>query len=190
MLDSHMCVTCVCEVQGLRPVDKEYYVMQAEVYAESSGNSMDRDVLAPSYTLGLAETPSIVVLNGREGALTDKPLTAKQGETVRLYFGNAGPNLTSAFHTIGMIIDRVYRDADLLSPPGRGIATVSVPPGGATVVEMECRVPGSYTLVDHAIFRLDKGCVGFLKVHGKDPRRDLYASKDMPVSCPGCKLHN
>jgi FtsP/CotA-like multicopper oxidase with cupredoxin domain len=177
-------------VQGLEPVDREYFVLQSEVYAEASGNSVEKDVLAPSYTLGLAEEPSIVVFNGREGALTDRPLTAKQGERVRLFFGNAGPNLISSFHTIGMIFDRVFRDADLISPPARGVQTVVVPPGGATVVEMVCHVPGSYTLVDHAIFRLDKGCVGFLKVLGSDPRKDLYAAKDMPVSCPGCKLHN
>jgi hypothetical protein len=44
--------------------------------------------------------------------------------------------------------------------------------------------------VDHAIFRLDKGAVGFLKVVGTDPKSDVYASGDAPVSCPGCKLHS
>jgi hypothetical protein len=36
--------------------------------------------------------------------------------------------------------------------------------GGAAVVESTALVPGNYTLLDHAIFRVDKGCVGFLKV--------------------------
>lgn len=32
------------------------------------------------------------------------------------------------------------------------------------MVEVECPVPGNFTLVDHAIFRTEKGAVGFLKV--------------------------
>ena len=95
---------------------------------------------------------------GKEGALTvDSPLQAKTGEHVRIYFGNAGPNLWSAFHVIGGIFEKVWRDADLVSPPARFIQTTGVPPGGATVVDLHPVVPGTYTLVDHAIFRLDKG---------------------------------
>ena len=53
-----------------------------------------------------------------------------------------------------------------------------------------CFCPFSCLQVDHAIFRLDKGAVGFLKVSGNDKKADIYASGDMPVNCPGCKLHN
>jgi hypothetical protein len=59
-----------------------------------------------SYMDGLAEQPRAVVFNGREGSLTERPLLAKTDETVRLYFGNAGPNLASAFHVIGTVFDR------------------------------------------------------------------------------------
>lgn len=30
-----------------------------------------------------------------------------QGDRVRIYFGNAGPNLISSFHVIGTIFDKV-----------------------------------------------------------------------------------
>lgn len=50
--------------------------------------------------------PDVVTFNGREGALTDKPLICKQGDRVRIYFGNAGPNLVSSFHVIGGIFDK------------------------------------------------------------------------------------
>lgn len=66
--------------------------------------------------------------------------------------------------SIGQIFDKVYREGDLISPPARGIQTTLVPAGGSAVVEMDTTVPGSYTLVDHSIFRIDKGAVGFLKV--------------------------
>lgn len=111
---------------------------------------------------------------------------------------------------------QVYREGDLISPPARGIQTTLVPAGGATVVELVPPVPGNLTLVDHSIFRIDKGegesaswcllvgrswqiwpcyfffpgAVGFLKVQGRDPRADIYASAEMPQNCPNCKLHN
>jgi len=49
-------------------------------------------------------------------------------------------------------------------------------------------VPGNYTLVDHAIFRVDKGCVGFLAATGA-PRPDVYDATTPPQNCVGCKLH-
>lgn len=84
---------------------------------------------------------------------------------------------------------QVYREGDLLSAPARNIQTTLVPSGGSTVVEIQTVVPGSLTLVDHSIFRIDKGAVGFLKVQGTDPRMDVYAAAEMPVNCPNCKLH-
>jgi hypothetical protein len=140
----------------------------------------------------MQEHPMYVVLNGAEGALTERPLLAQQGERVRIFFGNAGPNLISSFHVIGAIFDKVYREGDLISAPARSIQTTLVPAGGAAVVELDLPVPGSLTLVDHSIFRIEKGCVGFLKVaaRGGDRRKDLYTSGEPPVPCPGCKLHN
>lgn len=131
-----------------------------------------------------------MVFNGREGALTDKPLVCRAGETVRMFVGNAGPNLISSFHVIGCIFDKVYREGDLISPPARSIQTTLIPAGGAAVIGIETSVPGSFTIVDHSIFRIDKGAVGFLKVIGKDPRHDIYSSSEPLAWCPGCKMHN
>ncbi|EAQ83591.1 hypothetical protein CHGG_09995 [Chaetomium globosum CBS 148.51] len=176
----------------LPPVDREFYVMQSEFYHEPPeimDDGRPSKTVEFSYPNGLAEEPNIVVFNGSESALTrDKPLKAHTGETVRVFFGNAGPNLTSSFHVIGSNFHSVYRDGDVLSPPGRFVSTVTVPPGGATVVDMKMVVPGTYTLVDHAIFRLDKGAVGFLNVSGK-PREDVFGSSQPPAPCVGCKLH-
>jgi copper-containing nitrite reductase len=177
----------------LPDVEKEYYVMQSEYYIEPPeklANGRLSDKVEFSYPRGLSEDADVVVFNGKEGALTrDFPLKATAGDRVRIYFGNAGPNLTSAFHVIGGIFEKVYRDGDLVSPPGKFIQTVCVPPGGSTVVDMHMLIPGTYALVDHAIFRLDKGCVGFLNVTGA-ARPDLYHSEEPPVQCTGCKLHN
>jgi copper-containing nitrite reductase len=173
---------------GLPEVDKEFYVMQSEIYGEESATN--KNILEYSYAQGLDERPKLVVLNGRDGALREKPLIANQGDRIRIFFGNAGPNLISSFHVIGAIFDKVYREGDLISPPARGIQTTLVPAGGAAVVEFNGVVPGNYTLVDHSIFRLDKGCVGLLKVHGQNPRTDVFQADDIPRPCEGCKLHN
>jgi len=177
----------------LPPVDREYYVMQSEFYHEPPEVLEDgrrSSVVEFSYPNALREEPDVVVFNGSESALTrDRPLKAHTGETVRIYLGNAGPNLTSSFHVIGSHFRNVYRDGDVMSPPARFLQTVSVPPGAATIVDMEMVVPGTYTLVDHAIFRLDKGAVGFLNVSGKR-RPDIYQSTEAPAPCAGCKLHS
>lgn len=176
----------------LPPVDHEYYVMQSEFYHEPPDVGDDGRPLSQvefSYPNALREEPNAVVFNGHEAALTrDKPLKAHVGETVRIFFGNAGPNLTSSFHVIGSNFRNLYRDGDVVSSPGRFVQTTNVPPGSATVVDMKMFVPGTYTLVDHAIFRLDKGAVGYLNVSGK-PRTDIYHSTENPAPCVGCKLH-
>ena len=115
-------------------------------------------------------------------------LKAQVGDKVRVYFGNAGPNLISSFHIIGTIFKNVYREGDLISPPAHSIQTTLVPAGGSTVVDIDLSVPGTFTFVDHAIFRIEKGAVGYLVVDGK-PDYDIYASDQDPVLCPGCLVH-
>ncbi len=100
----------------------------------------------------------------------------------------AGTVLISSFHVIGEIFDRVYLEGDLISPPARSVQTTLVPPGGATVVQFGVEVPGNYTLVDHAIFRIEQGAVGYLQIEG-NPRHDIYVSQDDATPCPGCLIH-
>ena len=151
--------------EGLPPVDREFYVMQGEVYTTEAFGSTGH--LTENVQALLNEDPEYLVFNGAVGALTDqKPLTANVGETVRIFFGVGGPNFTSSFHVIGEIFDRVYEQASLTSPALTNVQTTTVPPGGATMVEFELQVPGNYILVDHALARLQRGLAGFLKVEG------------------------
>ncbi|MBI3324824.1 MAG: nitrite reductase, copper-containing [Candidatus Omnitrophica bacterium] len=173
--------------EGLPKADREFYVMQSEFYTKEAEPGATK--LEFSHERGLTEHPTFVVFNGRVGSLIgEHALRAKTGEQVRIFFGNGGPNLISSFHVIGEIFDRVYREGDLISPPARSVQTTLVPPGGATVVQFGVEVPGTYTLVDHAIFRVEQGGVGYLKVEGA-PRHDLYVSQDDATTCPGCLVH-
>jgi nitrite reductase (NO-forming) len=154
---------------GLPQVDREFYVMQGELYtARPFGAQGDQEM---DYEKLISERPEYFLFNGAVGALTrSHPLRARVGETVRIYFGVGGPNFTSSFHVIGGIFDHVYEAASLGSVPLTGVQTVSVPPGGATVVDFKIQRAARYTIVDHALSRLERGLVGFLIVDG--PRDD------------------
>lgn len=174
---------------GLPRVDREFYVLQSEFYTKSAESAKSGDVAEYSRDLGLAEEPSFVVFNGHMGSLTQEgTLRVKTTDRVRIYFGNAGPNRISSFHVIGTIFDKVYREGSLEDPPAHGVQTTLVPAGGATVVELIPQVPGTYTLVDHAIFRVAKGAVGFLEAVGKE-RPDVYHAGQPIRACPGCEIH-
>jgi nitrite reductase (NO-forming) len=150
---------------GLAPVDHEFYVMQGDVYLQGERGQQGHREFALDKMLD--ERPDYVVFNGRVGALTgDTALKAKVGETVRLYFGVGGPNLTSSFHVIGEIFDRVYPEG--ASQAQTNVQTTLVPAGGATMVEFTVEVPGTYILVDHSLGRLEKGGAALLVVEGAE----------------------
>ena len=152
---------------GLSPVDKEFYVVQSEFYTEAEFGA--KGLQNFDGAKGAAEHPTYVVFNGSVGSLTgDGALKAKVGDRVRMYFGNAGPNLVSSWHIIGEIFDRVYDEGSLTAKPLESVQTTLVPAAGASVAEFTVEVPGNYIIVDHSIFRIDKGAVGILSVSGKE----------------------
>jgi nitrite reductase (NO-forming) len=153
--------------EGLPEVDREFYVMQGELYTHEAFGSTG--LLTENIEALLDENPEYLVFNGAVGALTKElPLKANVGETVRIFFGVGGPNFTSSFHVIGEIFDRVYEQASLTSSPLTNVQTTTVPTGGATMVEFRVDVPGQYVLVDHALSRAQKGLAGHLIVEGPD----------------------
>jgi len=166
--------------EGLPSVDREFYVMQGELYTNEAFGSTGQ--LTENLQALLNEDPEYLVFNGAVGGLTEqKPLKANVGETVRIFFGVGGPNFTSSFHVIGEIFDRVYDQASLTSPALTNIQTTTVPPGGATMVEFGLEVPGNYILVDHALARLQRGLAGFLIVEGP-ANPEIYDGTPMPGS--------
>lgn len=148
----------------LPAVDHEWYMVQSEYYT-TDGDTRQLDRAAVT-----AENPTHVVFNGAVGALTDdNALQMDVGERGRIYFVNAGLNLTSNFHPIGSHWDTVYPEAALLNAPLRGSQTTLVPAGGGTVVELEGQVPMTVVLVDHALARaFDKGAIGQITISGED----------------------
>jgi nitrite reductase (NO-forming) len=161
---------------GWPDADREYYVMQGEVY--TTGNYREPGLQPFDMRRAINEDPAYVVFNGRDGALTGaSSLTATVGDRVRLFVGNGGPNLISSFHVIGEIFDRVYTEGG--SSPTSNVQTTLVPAGGATIAEFGVEVPGTFILVDHSIFRaFHKGALGMLSVTGPE-NRVIYSGREV-----------
>ncbi|MDR3610084.1 MAG: copper-containing nitrite reductase [Ignavibacteriaceae bacterium] len=161
--------------EGLPPVDREYYIMQSEFYTE--GKFGESGLQTFSQDKAVDERPSYVVFNGSVGSLTgDRALPCKAGETIRLFVGNAGPNLTSSFHVIGTVFDKVYGEGGT-KVTQTNVQTTLIPAGGSAIVEFKIRVPGTYTIVDHSIFRaFNKGAIATIKAEGKEDLA-IYSGK-------------
>ena len=157
--------------EPLPPVEHELYMVQSEYYtSDPQAGPVTTDRAAVTL-----EHPTFVVFNGAVGSLTgDNAPKMQVGETMRIYFVNAGLNLDSNFHPIGSHWDKVYQEGALLNAPLRGSQTTLVPAGGGTVVELIGQVPQTIVLVDHALARaFDKGAIGQVVVEG-DPNPEIF----------------
>ena len=162
--------------KGLPKVDHEYYVMQGDFY--TTGKYREKGNQPFDMEKAIDERATYVLFNGAEGALTgDKALKANVNETVRLFVGNGGPNLVSSFHVIGAIFDKVRFEGG--TNMQTNVQTTLIPAGGAAIAEFRTRVPGSYVIVDHSIFRaFNKGALAILKVSGAEDKT-IYSGKEL-----------
>lgn len=156
---------------GLPKVDKEFYVMQGELY---TSGQLGKKGLVPFDSEALLDgNPNYVTFNGK---IEETPrMHVKVGDTVRMYVGNGGVNLISSLHLIGEIFDTVYPEANIGGAIERNVQTTAVLPGGATIVEFHADVPGKYLLVDHALARMNKGAWAVIEVTG-DPAPEIFSA--------------
>jgi nitrite reductase (NO-forming) len=146
-------------------VDKEFVLVQSEFYPKASTG--DTAVREGDWEAMLDNRASYVVFNGRADQYKAAPLAVDEGDKVRLFVMNAGPNRSSAFHVVGAIFDAVY-------PGGKpsevihGLQTWDVPVGGGAVFETTFERgmsgEGTYAFVTHAFADASKGAVGLIKV--------------------------
>jgi nitrite reductase (NO-forming) len=164
--------------EGLPAVDREFYVMQGDFY--TTGSFGDKGLQGFDFNKAVEEDADYVVFNGRVGSMAgERSLQVKKGETVRLFVGNGGPNLSSNFHVIGEVFDNVYTEGG--SKASHNVQTTTVPAGGATIVEFRAETSGDFHFVDHAIFRAtQKGALGTIRVTG-DADLSLFQGKDGPM---------
>lgn len=159
---------------GLPRVDHEYYIMQGEIYATAPKGKAGLQQFSAENLM--AENAQYYLFNGAVDAVTKEyPLHANEGETVRIYFGNAGPNATASIHMVGEIFTNYYQFGSLSSPPLAGIQTGTVAPGSAATFEVKASMPGQFTLMDHAMSRMEKGDMAILEVSGPENTALMHA---------------
>lgn len=155
---------------GYSPVDKEFYVMQGDMYLK--GERGQEGLHEASIEKLRLEHPDYVVFNGSKGSMIgDRALKASVGDRVRIFFGVGGPNLISSFHVIGEIFDKVFPEGGF--PAVTDVQSTLVPAGGSAVTEFKIDVPGDYILVDHSLGRMEKGAVGIISATGS-ANPDVY----------------
>ncbi|WP_130178313.1 multicopper oxidase domain-containing protein [Cryobacterium sp. SO1] len=152
----------IIDPPGLAAVDREYLVVQSELYLGAQGGEVDAVKVA-------AQTPDLVVFNGYANQYAARPLTARVGETVRVWVLAAGPNVGSAFHVVGGQFHTVYTEGDYSLKDGGSTGT-----GGSQVldlaaaqggfVELTFSQAGHYPFVSHVMSDAEKGARGILEV--------------------------
>ena len=144
----------------LPKADKEYVLVASEWYLNGDGIAQPASL---DMTKARAMMPDWTTFNGYANQYVTHPLTAKPGETVRLYVVAAGPTLSTAFHVVGTIFNRAWVNGDMTQFQ-RGVQTVDVPAGGGAVFDVKIDGEGLYPFVSHAFAHVDLGQVGLLKV--------------------------
>jgi nitrite reductase (NO-forming) len=107
---------------GLPPVDREFYVMQGDIY--TTGAFGEQGKQTTDITKMLDEDPEYIVFNGAVGALTPNHSRQIQRNAHLLHVG--GPNFTSSFHVIGEISQSFTRQPH--SAPHTDVQIHLVPP--------------------------------------------------------------
>jgi nitrite reductase (NO-forming) len=159
---------------GLPHVDHEFYVVQGEIYTTAPKGKAGVQQFSDANLM--QEHPEYFVFNGAVDALTKKhPMRANVGETVRVFFGDAGPNDTSSLHVVGEIFTRDFELGSLTSPALTGVQTASVPPGAAAILEFTTSTPGQFTMMDHAMARMAKGLMAVFDVSGPQNAALMHA---------------
>ncbi len=149
----------IIDPPDLAPVDREYVLVQSELYLGPDGEPGD---LAKMQ----AERPDAVVFNGYVSQYAHRPLTASPGDRVRVWFLDAGPNRSSAFHIVGATFDTVYREGryDLRAGDPGGAQVLQLEPAGGGFVETVLSEPGHYPFVSHIMVDAERGARGIITV--------------------------
>ncbi len=164
---------------GLPRVKREFYIGQSEWYHTQPVDGLPvelKDWLPANTQIlnqeqALLESPTFVSFNGHKEALKNSALFGdtmhvNPGEKLRFFFVNGGPNEGSNWHIIGTVFDKVFQGH--FGDPLRNEETEYVVPGaGATFELVAPPIPGKYLVVDHAIFRVSNGALGYLTVDPK-----------------------
>jgi len=152
----------VIEPRDLPAVDRQYVLVQSELYLGPQGGTADESAL-------VAGTPDLVVFNGVADQYRHEPLAATVGERVRVWVLDAGPARASAFHVVGGQFDTVFREGDWTLRDGGSTGTggaqvLALQPAEGGFVELAFPQAGHYPFVSHVMTDAERGARGVFEV--------------------------
>jgi nitrite reductase (NO-forming) len=134
--------------------DRAYFIGEQDFYIPRDENGEYKsyggaaDNMADAMEVMKTLTPTHVVFNGRQGALTgDSALKASVGEKV--LFIHAQANRDTRPHLIGGHGDLVWEAGSFRDVPATGLETWFIRGGSAGAMAYEFRQPGLYAYVNH-----------------------------------------
>lgn len=146
----------IIDPPDLAPVDREFLLVQSEVYPGPAGGTADESALA-------ADQPSLVVFNGVANQYDHRPLRVRVGERIRMWLLAAGPNRGTSFHVVGAQFDTTYLEGSYQLRSGAGGSQalgLTAAQGG--FVETTFTQPGHYPFVSHAMVDAERGAHGMV----------------------------
>ncbi len=152
---------------GLPPVDREYALVQSEIYVAPGTGAPGEAVAEVDADAVVAERPTFAAFNGIAAQYDQHPLTATVGQRVRIWVLDAGPNRPSAFHVVGGQFDTVYREGSYELGPqaaGAGSQALGLLPAQGGFVELTFPEPGRYPIVSHVMIDAERGAHGYVDV--------------------------
>ncbi|MEV4555351.1 multicopper oxidase domain-containing protein [Nonomuraea wenchangensis] len=151
----------VIDPPGLPPVDREYLLVQGELYLGEPGSEAQVAKMR-------AGEPDGWMFNGAAAGYDHAPLRAEAGERVRLWAVAAGPSSGTSLHVVGAPFDTVYKEgayALRTGDPG-GAQTLDLAPAQGGFAELVFPEPGKYPVVDHTMRQAEAGAHGLFEVSG------------------------
>jgi nitrite reductase (NO-forming) len=139
---------------------QEVMIVQSEIYGLPNASGL----VAGDHAKMVEARPDFVVFNGKLNNYSlDHPIALKAHQLVRLFFLNAGPNLSSTFDIEGVIFRNVYAGGNPANAL-HGLGTFVVGPGASAIFEFQLGEPGNYPFADQSRAGAYKGALGIFSV--------------------------
>lgn len=149
----------IIDPPDLAPADREYVLVQGEMYLGEEGGPADAAKIATG-------AHDLVAFNGYALQYVHRPLPARVGERVRIWVLDAGPNAPSSFHVVGGQFDTVYLEGEYRLRPDAagGSQALALLPAQGGFVELVFPEAGHYPFVTHVMSDAEKGASGIFHV--------------------------
>lgn len=156
----------IIDPPDLAPVDREYAIVQSELYTGPEGKAGDLNKM-------VANQFDAVVFNGYVNQYKFAPIKVQPNERIRVWVLDAGPNENSAFHIVGTQFDAVFKEGAYLLRSDNaelgGSQTLDLQPSQGGFVEFTLAESGLYPIVTHKFSNVGKGALGLFQAGDGNP---------------------